>query len=331
MTFERSGLLVLSLAGVLALPTTVSAQSVCASQAEVDAMEEEGNAFRVQHRDAEALARFEAAYARCHGARAFARIALAEAALGRWVEADAHLREALARADDPWIAANREALQRELVTITGHVGELELRGAGGAGEVLIAGERVGAWPLRGPIRVVAGSVTFTVRGEGMAPVTRTVVVPAGGIARETVTLVALSDGSVGGAPLAERGGGQRVAAWATAGGAVLLLAGGAVATALRFANHNDYFAEGTGRYTGNANCHPLERSVPQCGAIYDEGVSNDVTWAVLQGVGFGLGGALAVTSVVLFATAPSGRPAATTRVACGQGPGALGVTCGWRF
>ena len=88
-------------------------------------------------------------------------------------------------------------------------------------------------------------------------------------------------------------------------------------------------------YLGNAACNPVERDVTRCGTVYAQAVSeaesSGLLWGVLQGVGFGLGGALAVTSVVLFATEPAGRPAATTRVRCGQGPGTVGVECAWRF
>ena len=48
--------------------------------------------------------------------------------------------------------------------------------------------------------------------------------------------------------------------------------------------------------------------------------------------GYVAAGALAVTSIVLFATAPSRRPAAaTTGMRCGGGPGQIGVTCGLWF
>lgn len=308
------------------------AQTPCVSQPQVDALEEQGRALREQHRDADALALFEQAHGLCHGGRALARVALAEAALGRWVDAEAHLRAAMAQTDDAWVSANGDALRGELGTITAHLGDLELPGHGGPAEVWIDNHPVGAWPSARAIRVVAGSVTVSVRGDGFAPVTRTVVVPAGGLARETIELVALSSGRGGDGSRAPRavtsgGGGQRTVAWVLAGGAVAALAGGAVATGLRFANHDGYFAA----YTTNTACNPTERDVAMCGVLYQQGVDDDASWGVWQGVGFGLGGALAVAAAVVFATAPSARSEAVTALRCGQGPGMLGVGCSWQF
>ena len=312
---------------------SAAGQSVCAQSADVDALEERGRTLRDEHHDAEALALFEQAYGMCHGGRALARVALAEGALGRWVEAEGHLRDAIGRRDDAWVSANQESLQRELATITAHLGDLELAGSGGPAEVWIDGRRVAAWPMAQALRVVAGSVTFAVRGDGWAPVTRTVVVPGGGLARETVVLVplAVAGGGGGGAGVAAaRGGGQRTVAWVLAGGAVLALAGGAVATGLRFASHATIFDD----YLLHPMCRDVERDVAYCGDLYrrveQRAADSGSTWGVLQGVGFGLGSALAVTAAVLFATAPSGR-AATTRLVCGQGPGTLGVGCVWSF
>lgn len=79
------------------MATTVAhAQARCPSQARVEALERQGVAERTAHRDGAALALFQQAYELCHGARALARIGLAEKALGRWREAEEHLAAALA-------------------------------------------------------------------------------------------------------------------------------------------------------------------------------------------------------------------------------------------
>lgn len=55
------------------------------------------------------------------------------------------------------------------------------------------------------------------------------------------------------------------------------------------------------------------------------------TWEALSTVGLVAGGALAVTSAVLFATSSSGASPSRTSLACGAGPGVLGVRCAVRF
>lgn len=47
-----------------------------------------------------------------HSPRALAQIALAEQALGRWVEAERDLRNVLHMSEDPSIARNRDTAQR---------------------------------------------------------------------------------------------------------------------------------------------------------------------------------------------------------------------------
>lgn len=67
---------------------------------------DEGVQLREQGRDAGALERFQRAYAESRSARALAQVALAEQALGRWVDANAHLTEALAMGGE-WIETHR--------------------------------------------------------------------------------------------------------------------------------------------------------------------------------------------------------------------------------
>ena len=54
------------------------------------------------------------------------------------------------------------------------------------------GARVGTLPLGKPLRVKAGNATLEVRAAHYLPSQRTVIVPRGGLARETVALVAVA-------------------------------------------------------------------------------------------------------------------------------------------
>jgi tetratricopeptide (TPR) repeat protein len=174
---SRLALLLASLVLVAAAAPSASASA----QRRADPIDE-GIALRERGRDAEALALFERAYAETPTARALAQIALAEQALGRLVEAEAHLAEALAEASDPFIRRNRALLESELADIRTHVGDLTVTGGVEGAEVVVGGQALGVLPLDAPVRVVAGEVALVVRAEGYEPFETTVTVPGGGAA-----------------------------------------------------------------------------------------------------------------------------------------------------
>ncbi len=149
-----------------------------------------GFELREKGSDEAALAEFQRAYDLKKGARARAQMALAEQALGRWIDAEAHLAEALQRTGDPWIVRNRTLLDQALGEIRQHIGSLELSGGTPGAEVRVNGRVAGKMPLGRPLRVEAGSVSLEVRSAGFLPVIRTINVPANGLAREPITLVA---------------------------------------------------------------------------------------------------------------------------------------------
>jgi hypothetical protein len=151
-----------------------------------------GFELREKGKDEAALAEFQHAYDLKKGARARAQMALAEQALGRWIDAEAHLAEALQRTSDPWIGRNRALLEQALGEIRQHIGSLELSGGTPGAEVRVNGRVAGKMPLAGPLRVEAGSVSLEIRAAGYLPVVRTINVPANGLAREPITLVAAS-------------------------------------------------------------------------------------------------------------------------------------------
>lgn len=149
-----------------------------------------GNALRRAGRDEEALEHFRQAWEACHTLRARAQMALAEAALGRWLDADAHFGETLASGGDPWIERNRVQLERVRAQVLEHIGYLELRGGVAGAEVLLDGRLVGTLPLAEPLRLVAGTVALTVRSPGYLPVTRAALITGGQLRQESIELVA---------------------------------------------------------------------------------------------------------------------------------------------
>lgn len=318
----------------LALALALASSAAHAQTERVDALIHEGVELRRSHRDLEALAVFRRAYDQSRGPRALAQMALAEQALGRWVEAEAHLLTALA-ATDPWIARSRATLEAALAVIGHHLGGLWIDGTVSGAEIYVEGQRVATLPMAGAARVVAGSVSVEVRAPGYESVTRLVTVPAGEEAREVVGLnraaadpsrsrvaSAMTTTPSATETTARPGGTARVLAWVSLGGAAVGVAAGVVALVIR---------EGAvAQYNQDPAC-PGQRSSDQrgdCGTRIR--TANDLYFVAPSA--FVGGAALAVASVVLFATAPVGeRREQAAWFACGVELGTPGVTCGGRF
>jgi hypothetical protein len=146
--------------------------------------------LRQKGQDEAALQEFRRAYEISKTGHALAQIALAEQALGRWLEAESHLIEALTRRES-WIGKNKKHLDQALNDIQGHLGSLELPGEAKAGTVKVDGVQMATLPLTAPLRVPAGSIALEVQAPGYLPIIRNVVVPARGLARENLTFVAI--------------------------------------------------------------------------------------------------------------------------------------------
>jgi tetratricopeptide (TPR) repeat protein len=154
-----------------------------------DALIRKGLELRQTQQDEAALQEFRRAWALSKSGRALAQIALAEQALGRWLEAEEHLGQALKREGESWIAHNSKLLNQAMFAIQGHLGWLELSGESRVGWVRINGRQVATLPLTAPLRVPAGSVALEVQVTGYLPILRVVVVPARGLAREPLVFV----------------------------------------------------------------------------------------------------------------------------------------------
>jgi tetratricopeptide (TPR) repeat protein len=162
----------------LVLSSTASAQ-------EADRLVDEGIALREERRDTEALERFQQAYAIEAAPRTLVQIALAEQALGRFSDAEAHLVQALA-IDDRFISRHRELLEGALAEIRGELGSVHIGGEPEGASVLIGGREVGTTPLS--TRVMPGEVEVEVRAAGFAPRRSRIEVARGEVAELEVTL-----------------------------------------------------------------------------------------------------------------------------------------------
>lgn len=131
-----------------------------------------GVELRKEGRDGEALAAFRSAYEQRPTPRARAQIALAEQALGHWVEAESGVVQALASEGDPWIRRNLEPLRAALETIRDHIGTIAVECNIDGASVFLDSRLVGKSPLDGPLRAAAGISTIGVKATGYGTVER---------------------------------------------------------------------------------------------------------------------------------------------------------------
>ncbi|MCB9596972.1 MAG: PEGA domain-containing protein [Sandaracinaceae bacterium] len=163
----------------------VSAQDCATAECHV----ERGLEARTHGDDAAAVGHFEAALRIQRTARALAQLALAEQALGRWVDAEAHLTEARGLSD-PWIASHAEVLDGALSTIREHLGTLVVTSNVDGASVRVNGRDAGRLPLANPLSVEVGTAVLEVRADGHVPVQRQTEITAGHLSRVRVDLVA---------------------------------------------------------------------------------------------------------------------------------------------
>jgi hypothetical protein len=321
--------------------------AAAAPQADADRALKRGVSLRAQRKDAEALEEFKKAYALVPSAHAMAQIALAEQALGAWVEAEQHLQTALADATDPWIKKRSEPLSEALRTIKSHLGDLEITGPDDVA-VEVDGRAAGKLPLAKPLRVVAGARSVAIAGSAVERTERTVDVPANGLAREhfssapatatppvpTAKAPELDPTTPPTAPKMEPTSPIVVAtkpasegvAWETGlgyaafGGALLGAGVGTVALVVR-AHH-------VSRYNDDAICLPPNGKTRQENCGSDRSAAMSAQTAAI--VGFAGAAALAITGAVLWIVAPSPTDAAIA-TGCGPGPGTIGMLCAVAF
>jgi hypothetical protein len=145
-----------------------------------DTIIDRGIDLRRQGKPAEALELFERASTLAPSARAVAQMGLAEISLHRWIDAETHLSEALARHDSEWIenAKTRETLEKSLADVRLHVGRVRIQGTEGA-EITVDGKVVGRLPLPSPVHINPGTIRIHVSASGRQPADVDVVVAAG--------------------------------------------------------------------------------------------------------------------------------------------------------
>lgn len=313
-----------SLLAALCLTSLSLTASVARADEDAESLIAKGVALRQQGKDAEALTFFQRALEVTPSARARAQVGLGEQALGRWVEAETDLAEALKDADDAWVKRYREPLEQALATVRTRLGWLEVTVATPDAELSVDGVAAGVAGAR-PVRLVAGSHVVSVRARGHHPVSRNVLVPASGLAREAFELVPLPasrddvrdpSGAGGAAPrdAAPVSSTQRTIGWVTLGGGGVLLVAGLGSQIARQLSVDKY----------NGSTCPGEAAAVQPPDCQDR-IDAAHRWQTLAIVGFAAGGVAAITGGILLLTAPT-SPRTT---ACTVTP--TGLTCTGTF
>jgi hypothetical protein len=308
---------------VLLLATAARAQTVSPHY-------ERGVQARREGHDDEGLREFRVALAEEQSARARAQVGLTLAALGQWVESERYLQGAL-DSDDSWARRNRSTLQRALDGVTAHLGMLDVRGGVPGAALAVDGQPMGTLPLQAPLHVAAGTVNLQISAAGYLPSTRRVVITPRTLSRETVSLAPEPDPNPVAVAVApppappptppppaaeptDRGQTQLVLAFVLGGAAVGALGLGIGASLLQL--------EETNYLIQHAPCRSLD-----CDLRRDR----EGTWYAVSIAGYVSAGALAVTAVTLFLTAPEARSAGRAAVRCAPWPGAAGASCGGTF
>jgi hypothetical protein len=333
---------------LVALCACAATAGIARADDSAEACVKRGVELRRAGRDLEALEQFQRAYAMAPSPHVLAQLGLAEQALGRWPDAEAHVAGALAK-PDAWVTKNRAALEESLQVIRPHLGSLEVLGSPEGAEVVVDGRVVGKLPLPQPVRVNAGTVAVEVRAHGYLTIARSLAVAAGELTRESVTLLAQpSRGEVmeGGPepkptptlpppppPLRQLPpqpteappprSPLRTAAWVTAAGGAALALTGAAGLIVREVDATNY----------NNNCvnpsAPLDMG--QQAQCHDWRSGGD-TATKLATATLIAAGALGVASGVLFYV--SATPRSTERgvaLACLPDPTSFGIACAARF
>jgi PEGA domain len=301
---------------------------VRADAAEVEALIAKGNELRRAGTPGPALPYFQKAYELARTPRTTGQLGLAELAAGYPVEAETHLSAALASPNDPSIVKYRQILADALTMARSQIGELTIQGNPPGADVIVNGRSVGTLPLPLPIKLPARNTEVVVRAPGysdqreimpiaggqrhsltvnlkstekpaapaptvvvtpLPAVSATAPAPAAGPAPSATTMVEQHTES--GAPSGSR---MRTAAWIVGGGAVVA-AGAGLALQLAALSTDD----------------------PDKWSTYRR-------WSI---VGYVAGGALAVTSAILFWTSRPASPPVNSRAYFQCTPGLTGIGC----
>ena len=348
---------VAALAVVLMLPAWPGGQAlaqVVPGGDDPEVLMAEGVRLRKAHDHTGALDLFRRAYQMGPGPKTAAQLGLCEMAVALFVEAEAHLGEALRSTGDPWVNENRAVLYDALNSTKNFLGTMEVVGRPDGAEVEVDGRTVGRLPLPRPLRMVSGREVYVrVTAPGFEPLRRAVRIEQRELTRVVIELDPIPAGAAPprpGRPLppagppgaypgpnydqemvsppgpAPSGGWMRGAGWLSAGVAALLAGGGAFLLVRSNDKISEFNAITTAPGTPDHRCSrtaALAGGGP-CTELLDDGEQGRKL-AIGSFVGSGV--ALAA-AIAFFASAPD-QPRYALH--CSPTAGGLAAACAWRF
>ncbi len=327
--------------GVLLAATLSTASAWGQTDASVETEFARAGQLRTAQQFDEALAAYRSLHDRTRSPRALAQMGITEGQMGRWVAADEHLGAALST-QDPWVERSRASLQIAFDRVRLRTAELTVVCNVPGAELRVDGTAAGSLPRSGAVRVATGAVVIDVLADGHEPYRQTVqlstrsarvevtLVPRAAVVTipvaPTLAAVPRADTRPGAAVAAVTHGGRgprRTLVWVSAAGAAVFLGVGAAGYAIG--------SSAADRWNDDAQCQRRGMTREQvCGGDRSTAGSMET----LAAVGFVVGGALVATSAVLFllSRSPGAEPVVPrATLACGAGPGELGVACRGTF
>ncbi|MFO0609539.1 MAG: PEGA domain-containing protein [Polyangiales bacterium] len=166
-------------------PLAASAQS---APEDPGSLLSEGVALRRDGRNEEALDVLRRALEASRTGRALAETGYVERSLGRWLDAEAHLAEALLLEEERWVRHHRRDIQEALDEVRASIGRLRVTSNVEGAEVRVNGVLAGRTPLREPVRVGIGQATVELRLAGYRTSSREVAVSTSTDAEAHVSL-----------------------------------------------------------------------------------------------------------------------------------------------
>lgn len=241
-------------------------------------------------------------------------------ALGDWEAADRYITLALQNPNDPYVQKHQAILASARRTIDSHMGSLQLSGGPAGTEIRLNGRLIGTLPIRETVRVQAGIYALEARLPGHYPITRSIALAGGSLARESIELSPLSEQAGASRPVDSGPEETRQATWLTwtfAG----LAAGAGVGTVAAMVTRERH----VDAYNDDNDCWLVEQTREEaCGGERKAGDRAE-KWMWIGAAGTG---AFAAASLVSYwLSEPDEEPATALR--CGVG--LAQVACAGRF
>ncbi len=292
-------------------PVSAPIEAGAGARTRADSLIEEGVRQREAGDDAQALEMFRRAHRLHPSAESLAQQALAEQALGLWLEAHAHLAEALDERH-PFIARHGQALRSSLAEIELHLGRVEIQANVDAVRVTIDDHDIGVTPFAEPLPAIAGSSVLVASAPGYYEVSRRIRVDVGGLTRVRLAMTPLP--SVVGPPAEV----DEVSPWASY--SFFVAASGVTLGAFGWV----YREVNVARYNDDERCLRADR--PRSEVCSDER-SAFRAGELIAVAGISAGAVFGALGVGFWLTSPQ-QPEANS-LACGVG--LAGVLCTHRF